>query len=60
MKANLMMLVQDIINDEDLDSISIKEFRSVLLHVQQHVEPSAHDSDIDDLDDDELSRRFVL
>jgi len=59
MEKSLMIMVQNIINDDDLDSVTLKEFRSVLLHVQD-LFTNLEQEEEPEVDDQSLFKKHVL
>lgn len=57
-REQLIRLVQEVINDEDLDRVSVKELRSILIHMQSSMQSTSQD--LSDEDNELLLAKYVI
>jgi hypothetical protein len=54
----LALIMQNLVNDESLDHLSVKDLRNILLNIQPVVNQEEEDED-DEIDENEL-KRYIL
>lgn len=68
MNEQFMLMIQNIINDDDLEDLSLKQFRSILIHTQDFLgassnsNPEEEENSDDDkgLSIDALRSKYIL
>jgi hypothetical protein len=57
---DLALIMQNLINDEDLDHLSLKDLRNILLNIQPVINSEDEESEEDEALEEEEIRRYVL
>ena len=59
-RSKLIVLVQDMINDDDLSHLTLKDLRSVLIHIDTNLVSEDGFEEGDYSDDPEMLAKYVI